>query len=341
MWIKKLFLGNFRNHVHGLWEFDQQVNILLGNNAAGKSTILEAIYLLASGTSLHAQRQAEMINWQADYARVSALVELSDGGHKLEVICQRAGEGVSKQFKLDDQPVSRNKFVRMLAAVMFVSHDLRVISGSPARRRRFWNRFLGQHDLEYARSLAGYQRALRARNKLLKQIASQQADSKELFFWDKILVKNASYIQKKRREWVTFLNRELQPKYQINYLQSGLDANRLQQMWQRDLERLTTGIGPHRDDWQMDQSVAGQWRGLAEFGSAGEQRMAVLALKRLELDYWQQTLGERPILLLDDVYSELDHQHRQALDKLTAGQQTFLTTADRHLVAQEGNLINL
>ncbi len=320
--INSLLLRNFRNYDLRDFIFADQT-IIVGENGTGKSNILEAVYLLATGKSFRADRDVEMIRYGQDFSVLSAKCEQVD----LKVtITDR------KKFEVNGVPRRMIDFAGNLKAVLFSPGDLELVLGSPSIRRRYLDFIIGQVDREYRRSQISYEKGLRQRNRLLDAIREGTATQNQLFFWDKLLIKNGEYITRCRAEYLTQLN---SAKYQLVYDKSIISEVRLEQYAAQEVAAATTLVGPHRDDFQILQDD----KNVATYGSRGQQRMAVLHLKMGELEYLSDE--ELPVLLLDDIFSELDHKHREEVLQISihhqlAGGQVIMTSADEHLVPRDG-----
>jgi DNA replication and repair protein RecF len=217
--------------------------------------------------------------------------------------------------------------------VYFGPQDLEIVIDSPTVRRDWLDLVLEQSDKSYRRSNLSYRKGLRQRNKLLEQIRDEGKPRSTLFFWDKLLIENGNLITQKRQEFIDFLNHQPERfgQIQVYYDHSLISAQRLEKYAQEEVAAATTLVGPHRDDFQV--SLEG--RNLHSFGSRGEQRTAVFNLKLGELEFISEKIDQRPTLLLDDIFSELDHERRGHLLSVIPQQQTIMTTADIHLVEKD------
>lgn len=243
-------------------------------------------------------------------------------------------------------------FAGICKVVLFRPEDLELITDSPSLRRRYLDFVLIQVDREYRRAIISYERGIRQRNRLLEAIRDNGASRSQLIFWDQLLIKNGNYISDKRREYLDYLNSakviQSRPRqglgdFSIYYDDSQISAARLFQYANEEVAAGVTLVGPHRDDFQImvhgkrqsfdtTQDKTANDLDLAVYGSRGEQRLAVLWLKLRELEFMEKMTGERPILLLDDIFSELDHPHRKMVTEIIGKQQTIITTADKHYI---------
>lgn len=334
MILKQLKLQNFRNFKGKEFKFPPETTLIIGPNTSGKTNLLEAIYLLATGKSFRAGIEKEMINYGKEIARIKGEIKNEEGRENLEIVLtvgQVGGEGVSKKRYLINEVGKRMMdFVGNLRCVLFGPEDLEIIINSPSIRRDYLNGVLEQIDRDYRRASLSYQKGLRQRNKLLEQIREKGRPSSVLFFWDKLLVENGEVITQKREEFIDFINQ--QPEYfdklNVNYNKSIISPQRLAKYIEKEIAAGMTLVGPHRDDFE----VRIEERSLHAFGSRGEQRTAVFSLKLAELEYVTEKTGERPVLLLDDIFSELDHTRRKRLAEIIPLQQTIITATDIHLI---------
>jgi len=349
--IQSLSLQNFRNYQKQELEFASGVTLLVGPNASGKTNLLEAIYLLATGKSFRAGVEREMISYGKEIAWVRGKIKNEEGTQALEIILtpgQIGNERVAKKkFSINKVGKRMMDFVGHLRCVLFGPEDLEIIVDSPSTRRNYLDGVLEQVDREYRRASLSYQKGLRQRNKLLEQIREEGKPRSILFFWDKLLIENGEIITQKREEFLEFINQ--QPDYfeelNIQYDRSVISPQRLEKYADEEVTAGMTLVGPHRDDFDIrikeQESGRVKERSLHTFGSRGEQRTAVFSLKLGELEYvaersaFAEASVDRPVLLLDDIFSELDHERRKRLLEIIPKQQTIITTTDIHLVEPE------
>ncbi len=346
MFLRQLQLQNFRNFKKKALKFSLGTTLLVGPNTSGKTNLLEAIYLLATGKSFRAGVEAEMINYGKEFARVKGKAKNSEA-NDLEIVLttgQVAGERAPKKKYLVNGVGRRMvDFVGNLRCVMFGPEDLEIIINSPSIRRDYLDSVLEQVDKDYRRASLSYQKGLRQRNKLLEQIRDEGKPRSILFFWDKLLLENGEIITQKREEFIDFINQ--QPDYfgdlNINYDKSVISPQRLEKYEKQEVAAGMTLVGPHRDDFVVGISnKESRIRNLHTYGSRGEQRTAVFSLKLAELEFVAEKNEDpstssgrgRPVLLLDDIFSELDHERRKHLLEVIPKQQTIITTTDIHLV---------
>ena len=345
MILQKLRLQDFRSYRKKEFDFSSKITLVAGPNAVGKTNLLEGIYLLSSGKSFRAGLESEMINHNKEIARVKG--RISDGGTTdLEIILTRGevgGEKVArKKYQVNGVGKRMMDFVGKLRAVYFGPSDLDLVTGSPSLRRRYLDSVLEQVDREYVRACLSYEKGLRQRNKLLERIREEGLSRSQLLFWDQLLVRNGTFLTAKREEFIEFVNGLYfrafpgfdSGSFQLVYDKSIISPARLSEYADEEVAAGATLVGPHRDDFifKIKEQESKEARDLSAFGSRGEQRFSILWLKLCELEFIAQKVKERPILLLDDIFSELDHAHRELVLKVIPKQQTIITTADLHLV---------
>ncbi len=361
MYLKHLVLVNFRNYRRLELAFPCPLTILQGPNAQGKTNLLEAVYLLATSKSPHAQTDQQLIAWDAGseplpFARLAAEIEKRGEPRRLELIIapvqQSNGQMVfRKQIRIDGVPKRALDLLGELKVVMFWPEDIDLIAGSPAGRRRYLDVMLCQVDRSYCSHLVQYNQVLERRNRLLRLLREAGGDLEQLTFWDVKLAEHGGALLARRLSAVTQLaglaaefqsqltagGEALEMRYRstLSDLEAGsapvpaglaermlaaLGSNR-----RREIAAGQTLVGPHRDDLLF--TINGY--DLRAFGSRGQQRTAALALKLAEAEFIRMQTGERPLLLLDDLMSELDAPRRRYMAELLAGtHQAIITTTD-------------
>jgi DNA replication and repair protein RecF len=205
---------------------------------------------------------------------------------------------------------------------------MEVFQAGPSARRRLLDEVLLQTDRQYRLSLKQYEQALRRRNKLILQLRDHEVDRYDFFYWDQLLIEHGSYIHEKRREFLQWLSDRagIRERYQLQYDHSVISEERLHQYAQAEVGAGHTLVGPHKDDLQILVEREGQWRDITIFGSRGEQRLSLLWFKLQEVQWLQGKLSDKPVLLLDDVFSELDDENSHYLLDSTQDLQAIITT---------------
>lgn len=329
--LLNLQLQNFRSYKKALFEFGQSV-IIIGPNTAGKSNLIESIYLLSVGKSFRAEKDLQMVNFGHEMGRVRGKVD----DIELEVVVT-VGEvaGVKTQFKrffVNGVAKRRVDFIGNLTSVLFSPQDLEIIVGSPGLRRNFLDNVLEQTDREYRSALLGFTKSLRQRNALLEQARDTgRRNEREFEYWDSLVIRNGSVLTRKREEFVAYLNESKKEilNFRIEYDKSVISVERLLQYREAETASGNTLVGPHRDELLF---FFDKYKELKYFGSRGQQRLGVLQLKILELEYLKKITGNPPLLLLDDVFSELDEGHINLILSIKDNQQTIITTTHEEFI---------
>jgi len=351
--LNSIKLKDFRNFKNKHFEFSSKTTVIFGLNASGKTNILESLFLLSTGKSFHARLEEEMIGYDKDLSRIEGQINTDNEKNDLEVVLTR-GEievGDNKYAKAPRKKLLVNGIPRRLIdfagnfkIVLFGPWDLDLVTQSPSLRRKFLDTTISQIDREYRRASLSYDKGLRQRNRILwnlRENPSASSGRSQLLFWDSLLIKNGDYITLKRREFVDHANASpdfIDKDFSLEYDNSAISESRLEQYKEEEVAAATTLVGPHRDDVIFKiRNPKSEIRNLSTYGSRGEQRMGVLWLKLAELSYLAKTPlhqgyegQSKPTLLLDDIFSELDHEHREIVMEITRNQQTIITTADPH-----------
>ncbi|WP_332634401.1 DNA replication/repair protein RecF [Halalkalibacter flavus] len=345
MYIKQLTLRQFRNYKKVELSFHKQVNVFLGENAQGKTNILESIFVLALAKSHRTSKDKELIGWGEEFARVQGEIAKKTSSLDIELILSVKGKK-GKINGLEQKKLS--EYVGAANVVMFAPEDLNLVKGSPQVRRRFLDMELGQISRVYLHHLGMYQKVLKQRNHLLKTLQFGKG-SKEMLdiLTDQMIVLAAEVtirrygFIKRLQTWAEQIHHDVsrgKEKLEIRYLSStdvseDKDLSKIkdgyyqtyQELREREIQRGVTLFGPHRDDLAFSINE----RDVQTYGSQGQQRTTALALKLAEIELIYSEIGEYPILLLDDVLSELDDYRQSHLLRTIQGRvQTFVTTTN-------------
>lgn len=332
MIIKRLELADYRNYETLDLEFDKGTNILYGDNAQGKTNILEAIYLAATTKSHKGSKDKEMIGFGKEEAHIRTYLEKEGVGTRVDMHLRKAG---SKGIAIDGQKIKKAAELLGLCNVVFFSpEDLSIIKNGPAERRRFVDMELCQLDSFYLYNLNHYNKIVNQRNKLLKDMYMNPELKDTLAIWDSQLVSFGSKIIERRKLFVDQLNEIIyeihkklsggkeeliisyEPDVTIEEFEKSLRYNQ-----DRDIRMKQTSIGPHRDDFAfLNKDVD-----IRKYGSQGQQRTAALSLKLSEIELVKKIAKDTPILLLDDVLSELDSNRQNYLLNSIGDIQTIIT----------------
>ena len=351
MIISKIVLSNFRSFNKSEYSFSPGITVVVGPNASGKTNLIEAIFILGLTKSFRDIPDREAIYFGQEIGRISGTVEKPDNrSTNLEVILTK-GEvtGIKTPYKkCQVNGVGKRiiDYVGNLKTVLFWPQDMELVTDSPSIRRKYLDFLLTQVDREYRRTLISYERGIRQRNRVLEAIREHGAHRHQLIFWDQLIIKAGEYITKKREAYIDFINSyelsetkfQIIGKYHLIYDKSIISKSRLEQYTKEEISSGVTLVGPHRDDVHFEIQSTGiknyknDFRDLSLFGSRGEQRLAILWLKICELAYIEKETGEKPVLLLDDIFSELDSSHQKIIFEVIENQQTILTTTDLNIV---------
>ena len=332
MVIEALDLQNYRNYELLGMTFSPQTNILYGDNAQGKTNILEAIYVAGTTKSHRAGKDREIIAFDSDEAHIKMLVRRHNIPHRIDMHLKKAK---AKGVAIDGIPIKRAvDLLGIINIVFFSPEDLNIIKSGPAERRRFMDMELCQLDKIYVHNLVNYNKVLLQRNKLLKDIAFNPSLADTLDVWDEQLVSYGLELIKIRQRFVENLNgiiydihnrlsgnkEQLKLVYEPDVTEADFKT-KLASSRDRDIRQKTTGYGPHHDDMNFllgDMDVR-------KYGSQGQQRTCALSLKLSEIELVKSITGDTPVLLLDDVFSELDANRQNYLLDSISDVQTIVT----------------
>ncbi|AJO25026.1 DNA replication/repair protein RecF [Weizmannia coagulans] len=344
MYLQELELHNYRNYETLTIPFENKVNVILGENAQGKTNLMEAIYVLALAKSHRTSNDKELIRWDAEYAKIKGRLHKTHGSVPLELTISKKGKK-AKYNHIEQKKLSR--YIGNMNVVMFAPEDLNLVKGSPQVRRRFIDMEIGQISPVYLYDMSRFQKILQQRNHYLKQLQmKKQTDQTMLDILTEQLIEQAAKIVMRRFEFVRMLEEwarpihhsisrgleqlEIQYKPSVNVSEElnwskmiKSYENKFAEIREREIDRGVTMAGPHRDDLAF--VVNG--RDVHTFGSQGQQRTAALSVKLAEIELIYSEIREYPILLLDDVLSELDdYRQSHLLNAIQGRVQTFVTT---------------
>lgn len=353
MILEKLTLKDFRSYKEKQITFSDKVNILVGKNAQGKTNILEAIFFLCLGKSFRTPREKEVINWTAEnsgYIKGEFKKKYRD--IDIEMFFNKDRK---KAVKIDEIGIKKiGELLGCVNVVFFSPDELKLVKDSPEERRRFMNVILSQTDKRYFYTVARYEKVLANRNKLLKNSRDINDIKDTIDIWNralcdlaekiylerKKLIDELAPLAKKAHEYISSGKEQIQVVYKSSFdgdnyaekMMKGLEKN-----LEKDFKLGYTTLGTHRDELDIflnDVEVKA-------YGSQGQQRTTALSLKLAELEIIKNRAGEEPILLLDDVFSELDNTRREKLLKFTSKAQTIITTTDISDFDKRFNIIKI
>ena len=332
MIIKSLELENFRNYDSLEMSFDSGVNILYGDNAQGKTNVLEAIYVSAMTKSHKGAKDREIINFDKDEAHIRTYLLKEDLEYKVDMHLRN---NKSKGIAINGQKIKKAaELVGLLNVVFFSPEDLSIIKSGPAERRRFIDMELCQLDKFYLYNLNKYNKIVNQRNKLLKDFYNNSDLYETIVIWDSQLLSYGKQIIERRSQFISQLNEIIfdihkklsgdkeelvivyEPEVEADQFEKKLEANR-----DRDIRLKMTSVGPHRDDFSFFINGID----IRKYGSQGQQRTAALSLKLAEIEIVKRVVKDNPVLLLDDVLSEFDSSRQNHLLNSIGDIQTIIT----------------
>ncbi len=338
MKINTVELKNFRNYNTQTLRFQNGINVLIGKNAQGKTNLLESIFLCSIGKSPRTNKDKDLITWGKDLGKITLQITKQSGNKKIEIYLSA---NQNKTILLNGMPVKRiGELMGEFNSIYFSPDELKLVKESPDERRRFMDIDLSQFNKTYFYTLNKYNKILQQRNKLLKTGQTKEKVSDTISIWNEQLATHAAFIVVKRLELMDKLKVHAQnamlfltdgkEKLELSYVgQQNPSEEELKQALltqydatlEKDLNLGFTSVGPHRDDFKLVVNGID----IRHFGSQGQQRTCALALKLAELEVFKDNIGEYPVLLLDDVLSELDESRQQKLLEKVSGVQTIIT----------------
>lgn len=332
MYISSLELADFRNIVSLHMDFSQGTNILYGENAQGKTNILESLYMISTTKSHRGVRDRDMIRFGMEESHIRSLVMKGGIDYRIDMHLRK---NKSKGIAINGQRIKKaSELIGLLHIVFFSPEDLGIVKNGPAERRRFMDMELCQLDASYLHNLNQYNKTVENRNRLLRDMYQFPQLQETLSIWDEQLVNYGRKIIESRQGFIADLNKIVEeihsklsgnrehlticyePNTQVDDFEEKLRRGR-----ERDIHMKMTSVGPHRDDFSfLDGEID-----LRKYGSQGQQRTCALSLKLSEIDLVKKVIGHRPVLMMDDVLSELDSGRQNYLLSTIGGIQTFIT----------------
>ncbi len=335
MWIKKIKLNNFRNYQEQEINFEKNINIFYGENAQGKTNIIEAIFLCSLGKSFRAKKDSEMIKLNEKYSLIEIEYEKSDRDGKIKIEL-----GDKKNIFINGIKIKKlSELLGKINTVIFIPDDINILKGGPQNRRRFLDIMISQLRPNYMHILNLYLKTIEQRNKYLRQIKEEKKDEKLLDIWDEKLSEYAIKICEYRKEFIEKITKKIEnihnditnqkEKIEINYITECDDKEKylklLKERRKLDIIKGFTTKGVHRDDFVIYINK----KEINIYGSQGQNRTAMLSLKLSELQVIKDEIGEYPILLLDDFMSELDSNRRKNFLENIKNTQVIITGTEK------------
>lgn len=332
MIIKELYLKNFRNYEYQKIVFDEKVNIIYGDNAQGKTNILESVYVCGTSKSQRTRNYKELILFQSENAHINSLIEKNNRNYVIDVHIKKTG---NKGIAVNKFPISRaSELFDIVDVVFFSPDDLDIIKKGPSDRRKWLDYNLISSNKIYYNALLNYNKVLKNRNLLLQEIRHKKSDEEMLGVWDAQLIDYGKIIMGLRSKFTDRMNEIIKPiHYDISGKKDELELKYIKNVQESDFERKLsdsrsrdiktgyTSIGPHRDDLLFEIN----YRDARMFASQGQQKSIIVSVKLSEIDFIYETKKDMPILLLDDVLSELDSKRQTYLLNNIKNIQTIIT----------------
>ena len=345
MWISKVKIKDFRNYEEQEIELNENINVFYGENAQGKTNIIEAIFLCSMGKSFRAKQDKEMIRLNCNNAIVEVEYNKTDRDGKIKIQI-----GNRKNILVNGVKIKKlSELLGNLNVVIFTPDDINILKGGPQNRRRFLDIMISQLKPNYMHNLSLYTKTLEQRNNYLRQIKEEEKSENMLDIWDEELAKYAIVISNYRKEFMEKIKNKIKKIHNeitdnkedinIEYITECDDKekyiNLLKERRKLDIIKGYTTKGIHRDDFNITIND----KDLSTYGSQGQHRTAILSLKMAELDIIYEEIGEYPILLLDDFMSELDEKRRKHLLEKIENIQVIITCTDKIKLENKNILI--
>lgn len=348
MILQSISLENFRNFKKQTFTFEEATTLILGDNSKGKTNVLESIFFICMGKGIKNEKQEEIIAFDENQTTISA--EFNDrGGLAKFRICIEKGIGLKKTYLINNSKKILGQYLKLAPpAVLFSPELMNVISGQPAERRSYIDMILERIDIEYKKRLQNYQSGIRRRNKVLEKEVNREKLKEVLPFWNTYLIEQAIYIQEKRKWVCSVLNKNpsLSGHYfSIEYIQNEMSEERFSDYADKEYYQKRTLIGPQRDDYFLYKKSPEEMQGVNvhKYCSRGEQRLALFWLIFNHIQILHTELRIKPIVLLDDILSELDEANKKVIFEQIKGYQTIISTTEEDVVRGKGKkgIINL
>lgn len=335
MVLSKLQITNFRIFSVSSFQFSPNLTLIIGENAKGKTSLLEAVHTSVYGTGFRESREAELIHWDNDEGILEAHFLDGDINQRFQI----------RLFKIEDAHVQKKFFVNkaiksvsqyrkhQIHAVLFAPEHIQITTGSPSRKRRYFDTVISTVDIAYKKSLRSYEHAFRQRNKVLESYENESDLIRELSYWNMLVIEHGSELTLKRNSYIQFLNDHPHidgKEFRIEYHSNQISADLLAKIYVKELRYRRTLIGPQKDNFEIFFKKQKE-KNISLYGSRSEQRMAIFWLKLNELNFFEQYSKEKPILLLDDIFSELDEYNRELIMHMIIDHQTIVTTTEQNI----------
>ena len=334
MYIKEIMLQNFRNYKNEKIELNENTNIIFGDNAQGKTNILEAIFMLGLGKSFRTNKEKELIKENEKNSKIEIKFVKNNREEKIKLEITD-----KKRFFINDIPVKKiSEIVGKINIVLFSPEDIEILRNEPIKRRKFLNIMISQLRPIYIHLMSEYNKSLEQRNNYLKQIKYENKSKNNLEIWDEQLIKLGTKIYEYRKEFIEKINKKIKEihskitdnkenieiKYKTNISKENY-FKKLKENIELDIQKGYTSIGIHRDDFEI--IING--KNVAIYGSQGQQRSSIISLKLAEAEVIYDEIEEYPVILLDDFMSELDKKRIHGFIKNIKNNQVIITCTEK------------
>lgn len=336
MILKKIEVFHFRNFVKSTFNFDRFLTVIIGKNSVGKTNLLESIYFVLKGRGFREEKQVELIKSQSLSAEVRGEF-IEDNEKNIYRIILKEEENSEKSFFINKLKKGMGEYLKNVTPVATFSPSfIYVIDGTPGERRSYFDVIISSYDFEYKKRLVNYENGLRKRNKVLEIYKDMIKLKEELFFWDEYLIKEAYYLNEKRQEFCDFLNKHKKidnKVFSLNYLPNKINHDSLAKTFQHQLYVRKTLVGPQRDIFEIYLAKESKDINVHKYGSRSEERLALFWIVINEINLYADKLKKRPIVLLDDIFSELDIDNKTLVLKLIKKYQAVVTTTEKEVLS--------
>lgn len=330
--LKKISLKNFRNFGKKEINFEKNIIFIFGKNSVGKTNLLEAVYFLINGFGFREDKEKELINLGKEEGFVQGEFLKKDEVFSFTITFRLKNNLVEKKYFLEKTEKNFYQYINeQEKTVLFSPDQIAIVNGSPSIRRDYLNKIISFEDKEYKKKLNNYLQALKKRNKILESLTDEKTLKKEISFWNEYLIKEAQYIFQKRREYVDFLNKNSLfdgKKIFVDYQKSEVNQAIFQKNYLEERRLKKTLSGPQKDDFQIFLNQ----KNIHSFGSRSEQRMAVFWLKVNEVKRLEDVFNIKPIILLDDIFSEFDFDNQKKIIGFLKNYQIISTTTEEKII---------
>lgn len=336
MILKTISLSNFRNFKEQTYSFSSKLTVIVGENAKGKTNLLEAIYFISTGYGFRESREEELILVGKILLNTEGLFDINNNIQQFQIVLRKQKDSIARFFLVNKTKKKLSVYQsETTKTILFSPEQIAIITGSPEKRRIYFDKILCFYDLDYKNKLNNLEKALYKRNKLFDYCKDIKKLKEELNFWNKYLEEQAVYITKKRQDYISFLNENNlidEREFYVEYVKNELTQKKLEELFEKEIRYRRTLIGPQKDDFIIYQKKKGkQNKDLSKFGSRSEQRLGIFWLKLNEIKFYEKNYNKKPILLLDDIFSELDKNNRKLILNVISKYQTVITITDIEL----------